>query len=68
MAFVNLPLSLHGRGYKALAACCLGAVGEGARTNGSQANGVDPSQDLLGNELPSQVFLSRRGREEVCYE
>jgi hypothetical protein len=56
-------LSLDGRGYADLARLRLVAVGVGARAAGSPASLQTPTQDLLGNELPSQVYLSRRGRE-----
>jgi hypothetical protein len=69
MSVAILPLSLYGRGYADLAPepwrRRLVEVGEGARAKGLPAITVEPSQDLLGNKLPSQLFLSRRGREEI---
>ncbi len=50
---LKLFLSVDGRGYGDLPLQRLVAVGEGET----------PSQDLLGNKLPSQVFLSREGRK-----
>jgi hypothetical protein len=59
MSRVASFLSLHVRGYEDLQACLLVAVGEGGPRSA-------PSQDLLGAYAPSQVYLSRKGREE-CF-
>jgi hypothetical protein len=63
MSELHKPLSLDGRGYAVLALMRLVEVGEGARAAGSHAKAPAPSQDLLGDKSPSQVYLSRKGRE-----
>jgi hypothetical protein len=61
-----LTLPRDGGGYADLAHLCLVGVGEGK--HGQAMRGLkarSPSRGLLGNKLPSQAFLSPKGREEM---
>ncbi|MEY2943867.1 MAG: hypothetical protein RLY97_1881 [Pseudomonadota bacterium] len=55
-------LSLDGRGIRRLSSLLLSRSWERV-SDAPRRLRLYPSQDLLGNKLPSQVYLSRKGRE-----